>query len=87
MTFKDFVRRRLTEGFATGAKLPLYADIDDALGQYPPLYGMPKAPDLAYYIWKVYGDAGPTMLRKGIFDPNEPRKGHLKLPKYHLPPA
>lgn len=39
----------------TGAKLGLYPSISDALGQYPPLYGIPKAADLITYIDIMYG--------------------------------
>lgn len=39
----------------TGAKLGLYPPISDALGQYPPLYGTPKAADLITYIDIMYG--------------------------------
>lgn len=37
--------------FRTGAKIGLYPPIMDALGQYPPQYGIPKAADLATYIY------------------------------------
>jgi hypothetical protein len=49
MKFKTFMQ---LEGgsFRTGAKLGLYPPISDALGQYPPLYGTPKAADLITYL-------------------------------------
>ncbi len=55
MTFKDF----LSETFRTGVKLGLYPPLEDALGQYPPLYGTSKAADLITYIYLIYGDRGP----------------------------
>lgn len=33
----------------------MYPAISDALGQYPPLYGMPAAADLITYIDIMYG--------------------------------
>ncbi len=45
--------------FRTAAKLPLYPEIYGALGQYPPLYGTPKAADLITYISICYGPDGP----------------------------
>ena len=39
----------------TGAKLGLYPSIEDALGQYPPLYGIPSSADLITYIDIMYG--------------------------------
>jgi len=56
MRFKDWL---LSEnGNRTGAKIGLYAPIDDALGQYPPLYGTPSAADLITYIDIHYGKKG-----------------------------
>ena len=57
MRFKEWL---LNDGFATGAKLGLYPPIDDALGQYPPLYGIPRASDLVTYIDIAYSGKGPT---------------------------
>lgn len=55
----DFKRWLLTEDdFRTGAKLGLYPALVDSLGQYPPLYGIPKAADLITYIGLMYGDRG-----------------------------
>jgi hypothetical protein len=54
--------------FRTGAKIGLYPDIYDALGQYPPLYGIPKAADLVTYIFAKYGKSGPPMKSPGLFD-------------------
>lgn len=49
----------LENDFRTGAKIGLYAPQSDALGQYPPLYGIPKAADLITYIYLKYGEKGP----------------------------
>lgn len=49
MRFKEFLQLE-GGGFRTSAKLGLYPPIEDALGQYPPLYGTPKAADLITYI-------------------------------------
>lgn len=43
----------------TGAKLGLYPSIEDALGQYPPLYAMPSAADLITYFDIMYGAQNP----------------------------
>jgi len=53
------------EGFSTGAKLGLYPPIEDALGQYPPLYATARAPDVITYIDIAYGKKGPTS-KKGL---------------------
>ena len=55
-TFKVF----LEDSMRTGAKLGLYPPIEDALGQYPPLYGIPGAADLITYIDIHYGKNGVT---------------------------
>jgi len=50
---------RILEGdFRTGAKLPNYPSLYGALGQYPPLYGTPKAADLITYIDICFGPKG-----------------------------
>jgi hypothetical protein len=51
MKFKQW----LENSQRTGSKLGLYPSIEDALGQYPPLYGTPKAADLITYIDIMYG--------------------------------
>lgn len=56
----------------TGSKLGLYAPIADALGQYPPLYGTPKAADLITYIDIAYGKKG-VPGKDGIIKYPEPR--------------
>jgi hypothetical protein len=56
MRFKEwFLKENATR---TGAKLGLYPAINDALGQYPPLYGMAVAADLITYIDIMYGVDG-----------------------------
>jgi len=55
ISFKEWL---IKETFRTGAKIGLYAPIEDALGQYPPLYGTPKAADLMTYIYLAYGPKG-----------------------------
>ena len=55
-TFLEWVKEKIVlneNDFRTGAKIGLYPDIMDALGQYPPLYGIPKAADLAVYIYSA----------------------------------
>ncbi len=56
MKFRDWLN--IEEGYNTGAKLGLYAPISDALGQYPPLYGISRASDLITYIYLHYGKDG-----------------------------
>lgn len=56
MRFKNWIKN---EGYNTGAKLGLYPPIEDALGQYPPLYGTARSPDLVTYIDIAYGPKGP----------------------------
>jgi hypothetical protein len=60
--------------FRTGAKLGLYPAIVDSLGQYPPLYGIPKAADLITYIGLMYGKDG-IPGKNGIikYDDADPR--------------
>lgn len=55
MRFKDWL---FTEGFDTHCKLGLYPPIDDALGQYPPLYAAARSPDLITYYYIQYGKKG-----------------------------
>lgn len=54
--FKEWLAE---EGYATGGKLGLYPPIDDALGQYPPLYATARIPDVITYIDIAYGKNGP----------------------------
>jgi hypothetical protein len=54
MKFKEFMNLN-ENGSRTSAKIGLYPSISDALGQYPPLYGMSAAADLITYIDMMYG--------------------------------
>lgn len=56
MRFKEWLFKE--NATRTGAKLGLYPPISDALGQYPPLYGIPVAADLITYIDIMYGKDG-----------------------------
>ena len=49
MRFKNWLLKE--NATRTGAKLGLYPTVNDALGQYPPLYGIPTAADLITYIY------------------------------------
>ncbi len=49
--FKEWL---IKEGFATAGKIGLYPPIDDALGQYPPLYATARIPDVITYIDIAY---------------------------------
>jgi hypothetical protein len=69
-SFRAWLDTRFDENdFRSGAKIGLYPDIADALGQYPPLYGIPKAADLITYMSLVYGDKGPP-TKDGYYLPN-----------------
>jgi hypothetical protein len=78
LTFKQF----MAESFRTGAKLGLYAPIDDALGQYPPLYGTPRASDLITYIDIAYKGGEPTG-KNGIirYHDKDPRVSNTHVKK------
>lgn len=57
-TFTEWLSIR--EGFSNDrGKLGLYAPIDDALGQYPPLYATARIPDLITYIDIAYKGGEP----------------------------
>ena len=56
MRFKDWIN----EGFGTGAKIGLYPPIDDALGQYPPLYATARSSDVITYIDIAYKGKAPS---------------------------
>ena len=56
MNFKKWLFQENAQ--RTGSKLGLYPSIEDALGQYPPLYGIPKSADLITYIDIMYGVNG-----------------------------
>lgn len=64
MNFKEWL---LLDGFTTGSKLGLYPPLDDNLGQYPPLYGTARSPDLITYIDMMYGRKGPYSKDGKIF--------------------
>ncbi len=68
MRFKQW----FNEGFNTGCKLGLYAPIDDALGQYPPQYGLARSSDLITYL-DIYYKGNPPKGKNGI----------IKYPKEH----
>lgn len=57
MQFKEFLQLQ-EDSSRTGAKLGLYPPLDDSLGQYPPLYGIPSAADLITYIDIEFGKRG-----------------------------
>lgn len=71
----------MNEGFTTGAKIGLYPPIDDALGQYPPLYATARSADVITYIDIAYGSKGPTskdgIVRYHDKDPRV-RNTHIK---------
>lgn len=71
MRFKEFITIK-ENAQRTGAKLGLYPPISDALGQYPPLYGMPSASDLITYIDIQYKDGIPG--KNGIIKYDDHRK-------------
>jgi|GEM_PF-3102867 len=71
MRFKNWLLKE--NATRTGAKLGLYPTINDALGQYPPLYGIPTAADLITYIYIMYGDNG-IPGKNGIIKYTDKRK-------------
>lgn len=68
----------------TGAKLGLYPPLEDALGQYPPLYGMPYAADLATYIYIAFGDKG-VPGKNGLITYDKERV--MRTANWTLPPV
>lgn len=54
MKFKEWMLAE--DAQRTGAKLGLYCDIDDAIGQYPPLYATPGAADFITYLYLKFGN-------------------------------
>ena len=70
MRFKDFINE---SGFRTSAKLGLYPPLEDALGQYPPLYGMSRAADLITYIDIEYKGVENVPGKNGIIRYKHPR--------------
>lgn len=75
MKFKEWIN----EGFGTGCKLGLYAPLDDALGQYPPLYATARSADLITYIDLMYGAKG-VKSKGGIvtYDEDDPRHKNVR---------
>lgn len=55
MRFKRWI---IEEGYRTGAKLGLYPTIEDAIGQFPPLYAAARAADFITYFDMMYGKNG-----------------------------
>ena len=81
MNFKEWLR--LDEDTKrTGAKLGLYPDISDLMGQHPPLYGTPKAADYVTYLDIQYGTKGPPGKNGFITS----RPGRAITDRY-MPPA
>lgn len=62
MKFKDWLH---TEGYRTGAKLGLYPSLDDAIGQFPPLYAAARVADFITYFDIMYG-AKAALGKNGI---------------------
>jgi hypothetical protein len=81
MNFKDWWINE--NSMRTGAKLGLYPPLEDALGQYPPLYGTPAAADLVTYIYIAYGDKG-VPGKNGIIQYGKEREMHSA--NWKLPP-
>lgn len=69
MDFKEFL-----EGSGTGAKLGLYPDLADALGQYPPLYVTPRASDFITYFDIEYGKNPLKFWAPGIVNPEDMKR-------------
>jgi hypothetical protein len=58
MNFKEWLTI-VEDTKRSGAKLGLYPDIVNLMGQHPPLYGMPHAADYITYLYIKYGKDGP----------------------------
>lgn len=69
MNFKQWFLKE--DDMRTGAKLGLYPDIVDSLGQYPPLYVTPHAADFVTYYDMEYGKKPLHFLKPGIADPQD----------------
>ena len=82
MKFKQWLLKENAQ--RTGSKLGLYPSIEDALGQYPPLYGIPSAADLITYIDIMYGVNGIPgkngIIRYGDDQPHKARGIKRKNP-------
>jgi hypothetical protein len=74
MRFQKFFY--LTEnGTRTGAKLGLYPDLADNVGQYPPLYAVASSADYITYLDIVFGKKGIKSRSPGIIEPDSFRQG------------
>lgn len=71
MRFKDFINEG--SSFRKSAKLGLYPPLEDALGQYPPLYGMSRAADFITYIDIEYKGVKNVPGKNGIIRYEHPR--------------
>jgi hypothetical protein len=79
MRFKDFLQ--LEGSFGTTAKLGLYPPLDDALGQYPPLYGTARAADLITYIDIDFKGVNNVPGKNGIIRyPDDHKRRHVPHP-------
>ena len=74
MRFKDWLMNE--NGTRTGAKLGLYPDLADDVGQYPPLYAVASCADYITYFDMVFGMKGVKSLKPGIIDPRNFRQGN-----------
>jgi hypothetical protein len=68
MRFREWLLNE--NGTRTGAKLGLYPDLADDVGQYPPLYTTATAADFITYFDIVFGSKGGVKsIKPGIIDP------------------
>ena len=83
MEFKEWLLL-IENGDRTGAKIGLYPSIMDILGQYPPLWGTPRAADMITYYHINYPNGIPG--ENGIlrYQDHPDRK---QIVNYHLHPA
>jgi hypothetical protein len=60
MQFKEWMNGQfvIEEKFGTRAKFGLYANVGNAVFQYPPLYASPRAADFITYFWIRFGKSG-----------------------------
>ena len=56
LNFREWLTQ---EGYSTQGKIGLYPTIDDAVGQYPPLYATARIPDVITYLDIAYKDGLP----------------------------
>lgn len=81
MNFKKWLNEN---SLRTGAKLGLYPPLEDTLGQYPPLYGIPAAADLITYIGIEFGNRG-VPGKDGLIQYGKERI--MRSANWTLPPA